>query len=106
MATAIDTKPTPILSQHLMVSIKGKIVRNKRFNGSVLTTVITPAPDEYSRPSYVEIRSKTRLGDIDEEITVSAKLGGFEGRPFTTTDKDTGEQIRVLPVNHTLDLVE
>lgn len=106
MATALDTKPTPITNQHLVVSIKGKIVRSRRYNGSTYTTLITPAPDAYSRPSVVEVRSESRVGDVDQEVTVTAKVGGYERKAFMTTDKDTGEQKRVIPVDHTLDLVE
>ena len=106
MATAIDTKPTPITNQHMVVTIKGKILRARRYDGQMRTTLVTPAPDAYSRPSLVEVRSKSRLGDIDEETIVTAKLGGYERKHFMATDKETGEQVKVFPIEHILEVAE
>lgn len=88
------------------VQIIGKVVRTRRYQEFTYTTIICPAADEYSKPSIVEIRSNRKFGEKDEIINCVAVLGGFEGKPYETKDKDTGEIGRVTPVTHFLDFVE
>lgn len=90
----------------LQVLVVGKVTRSRRFEQFFYTTVICPAPDPYSKPAVIEIRSKQRLGERDEEIRVTAELGGFEGRSYQVTDKETGERRTLIPVNHFLNAVE
>jgi hypothetical protein len=68
--------------------------------------MITPAPDAYSRPSTIEVRSKNKLGEIGEEISVSCKLGGYTRKPYRITDKDTNETSMITPVDLTLEAIE
>ena len=75
-------------------------------HGRIDTQVITPAPDAYSRPQIVEIRGKSVIGDVGDEVSVFAMLGGFSKSPFDSKDKNTGEIIKVYPVSMTLDLIE
>lgn len=89
----------------LHVNIAGKITRVRRHEKFVYTTVICPAKDAYSRPSVVEIRSKARFGEVDEEARVTAELGGYEGKSYGVTDRETGERKTLVPVNLFLDLV-
>jgi hypothetical protein len=70
------------------------------------TRIVTPAPDPYSRPQTVEVRSRQRLGQAGEEVTVQAQLGGYTRKPFRSTDKETGETTMVTPVDLTLDAIE
>jgi hypothetical protein len=89
------------------VLIEGKVLRARRYQASqFFTAVATPAPDPYSRPQIVEIRSKSRFAEPDQAIKVRCKLGGYEGRQYRVTDKDTGETRMAQPVSLTLDLVE
>lgn len=90
----------------MTVRVIGKITRTRRHEQFTYTTVITPAPDAYSKPSVVEIRSKQRFGERDEEIDVMATLGGYEGRSYRITDRETGEVKMLVPVNTYLDLIE
>ncbi|ENO8811903.1 hypothetical protein ACCE85_003963 [Photobacterium damselae] len=94
--------------KNLQLNVTGKVLRARNYDGMIYTTVICPAKDAYSRPSIVEIRSKSRLGaQVDEEIKgVLCELSGFEGKAYRVTDRDTGEQRQIKPVNHFLDLVE
>ncbi len=87
------------------VSIMGKVVRVRRYEQFFYTAVICPAVDVYNKPQIVEIRSKSRFADSDEEITVTAVLGGYEGKPYQVTDRE-GERRKLVPVHHFLDLVE
>jgi hypothetical protein len=88
------------------VLIGGKVVEVRPASGSIYTQVILPAPDEYTSPQRVEIVSKRRIGNKDDQITQVCDLGGFLGREFTTTDKDTGEKVNRRSVNMVLRAVE
>lgn len=88
------------------VTVKGKIDAVRRHEQVRYTRILTPAPDAYSRPQVVEVRSKAQLGQRGDEITITAKLGGYTRKPFKTTDKETGEITMVTPVDMTLDAVE
>lgn len=88
------------------VFVVGRIEGSKAYEGKRYTQVMTPAADAYSRPQLVEIRSKARLGEKGEEISRECILGGFQRKAYETKDKQTGEVIKVVPIEHTLDLLE
>lgn len=88
------------------VLIMGKVLRVRRYEKFFYTTIICPAEDAYSRPQVVEVRSKARFTDIDEEARAVALLGGFEGKAYAVTDRETGERRQLVPVNLFLDLLE
>ena len=98
---AASVKPVP-----MQVLVTGRLESMRRYEGKVYTHVLTPAPDAYTRPQLVEIRSNKRLGDKHDEVTVTCQLGGYQRKPYHVTDKETGERMTVVPVDHTLDLVE
>lgn len=99
VSSAVNGKPLNVL-------LIGKVIRSRRFEQFFYTTVICPAPDPYSRPAVVEVRSKSRIGDLDDEIRVNAELGGFEGRSYQVTDRETGERRTLTPVNLFLNAIE
>lgn len=90
----------------MQVIVAGRIEISKTYEGKRYTQILTPAPDAYSRPQLVEIRSKTKLGERGEEVSAQCVLGGFQRKPYEVKDKNTGEVVKVVPVEHTLDLVE
>lgn len=90
----------------LVCNVVGKVTRVRRYEKFVYTTVICPAKDEYSKPSVVEIRAKNRFAEVDDKVNVSAEIGGYEGKSYTVTDRESGERKTLIPVNHFLDLVE
>jgi hypothetical protein len=90
----------------MQVIVKGKIDANRRYESSRYTRILTPAPDAYSRPQTIEVRSKAKLGEIGDEITVPCKLGGYTRKPYRVTDKETGEQSMITPVDLTLEVIE
>jgi hypothetical protein len=92
--------------QPMQVQVRGRLEKSRLYEGKRYSQIITPAPDAYSRPQIVEVRSKGRLGDIGEEVSVSCVLGGFSRKPYKVTDKQTGEMVTVTPVDHTLDVVD
>ena len=97
-------KSAPVALMQVMV--KGRIDARRRHEQTRYTRIVTPAPDPYSRPQTVEIRSKSQLGEIGDEVTVLAQLGGYTRKAFRMTDKETGETSMVTPVDLTLDAIE
>ena len=98
-ATTAKTIPMQVL-------VRGRIDAVRRHDKTTYTRIITPAPDPYSRPQTVEVRSKQRFGPPGEEIDQLGILGGYARKPFRITDKETGETTMVNPIDMTLDAVE
>lgn len=105
MAEAIALKPAGAPA-YMIVTVRGKILRARRYLQDTLTAIVTPAKDEYSKPQIVQVRSKRKLGEIDEVVVVECEVGGYERKQYELTDKDSGEVTRIKPVEHTLDVVE
>lgn len=100
-----DLKIAPALPP-MQMRIVGRVEAVKRFQSKHYTRVITPAPDLYSKPSVIDIRSKDRIGQKADEIAVICVLSGFPGRPFKVTDSATGEITTTTSCQHLVDLVE
>lgn len=103
---SIDAGRVAASHKFMQVPVKGRIEAQSTFEGVRYTRVITPAVDSYSKPQVLEIRSKTRLGDVGDESIFICTLGGYMRKPYTVTDQKTGEVRKVQPVEMTLDLVE
>lgn len=99
MSTAQTLKPMQTL-------VHGRVEAVRTHDGVRYTRVLTPAPDAYSRPQTVEIRSKQPLAPKGDEVKVICSLGGYTRKPFEMKDKQSGEIIKITPVDHTLDAVE
>lgn len=74
----------------MRVTIIGRIAQVRKHEGARYTVITCAAPDPYSHPVTVEVRSKGELGAKDEETTVRCLLGGWSRR-FKYTERDTGE---------------
>lgn len=98
--------PLPGKLNPMQVVVRGRIDASRSHEKTRYTRIVTPAPDPYSRPQTIEIRSKGQLGQRGEEVTVMAQLGGYTRKPFRSTDKETGETTMVIPVDLTLDAIE
>ena len=88
------------------VWIVGRCLRVRRHETHVYTVVICPAVDAYSKPQVVEFRSKARFAEKEEDCSVIGAVGGYEGKSYTITDRETGERKTLQPVNMFMDLVE
>lgn len=88
-----------------VATLSGKIDAVKAVDKGFYTHLVTPAPDAYSHPQVLEIRSKKRLGQIGEEIRVGVNIGGFR-RKFQYDDKNTGEEKKGESVRISLDAIE
>jgi hypothetical protein len=99
VATTAKTIPMQVL-------VRGRIDAVRRHDKTTYTRIITPAPDPYSRPQTVEIRSKQRLGQPGDQLTQLGLLGGYARKPFRITDKETCVTSMVTRIDMTLDAVE
>jgi hypothetical protein len=106
VVTKMETKKDAAALSLMQVVVRGRLEKARSYEGKRYSQILTPAPDAYSRPQIVEVRSKNRLGDVGDEVTVTCKLGGFSRKPYKVTDKQSGEVVTVTPVDHTLDVVE
>lgn len=52
-----------------------------------LQLLVTPAPDPYSMPSVVELKSKDPLGQEGEDWSGFIKIGGYPNN-YEVTDRD------------------
>lgn len=81
--------------------ITGRIITARKLNTQqgplILTVLRLPAPDQYSHPSTIELRSTERLGENDTDWSGYVRLGGMPNNyNRTEVDRDTGEQ-RSIP---------
>ncbi len=78
--------------------LAGRVNSVRKADDTVYTEVTLPAPDQYSQPAVVEVRSRKRLAQAGETIEVLVTCGGYRGKSFVYTDKDTGERFSRRPV--------
>ncbi|MBX9935730.1 MAG: single-stranded DNA-binding protein [Burkholderiaceae bacterium] len=86
--------------------IAGRLESFRRFEDVRLSLVAIPAPDPYSRPGIVEIRSNAVLGQRGDDVQVLCKIGGYKRKAYEVVDKKTGESTTVVPIQNTFDAVE
>ncbi|GAA7769425.1 hypothetical protein HpMS107_51480 [Helicobacter pylori] len=109
MSATAENTVRPIAAAQIkpmQVVVRGRVEASRTYEGVRYTRVMTPAADAYSRPQVVEVRSKQRLGEKGEEVTVLCAVGGYQRKTYKATDKDTGEVVTITPVDVTLDAVE
>lgn len=91
------------------VLIRGRILSRRSITtqqGKLwLTLVAMPAPDPYSHPATVEVKSDKALGQSQDDVEVLCRLGGSR-RTFQVTDKETGERLTVATADNSLTAVE
>lgn len=90
----------------MRVRVVGRIESSRTHEADRFTRVLTPAPDAYSRPQILEVRSKGRdkLGEAGDDVDLTCTLGGYPRKAFRVTDA-SGETRMVTPIEHTLELV-
>lgn len=105
--SAVPNTPSPSARQMPMqVLVVGRIEHSSRFEGKTTARIISPAPDPYSRPAVVAVRSKSSFGSVGDEVSILCRVGGYTRKAFRATDKETGEVKNVTPVDITLDAIE
>lgn len=95
----------PAIGVALLAGRVGNARKINGTNGSYWLTLVTmAAPDEFSSPSTVELRSKQKLGDRDDIWRGKVRISGFR-RSYKTTDQETGEQRAVQTADIRLEVI-
>lgn len=88
--------------------ISGRIVSVRAINTQNgrqwLTLVKLPAPDEFTSPQTLEVRSKDKPGAPGEDLHCKVRLGGWP-RSYEAKDRDTGELTTVRTAEVRLEIV-
>lgn len=92
-----------------VVSLKVRITGARRIttkNGKLwLTLCKLPAPDEFSAPQTLELRSTERLGAEGEDWQGKCRIGGYP-RSYPVVDAETGEKTTVYTAEVNLTVIE
>lgn len=103
-----ESKPTLSMKPNTAM-IVGKCTQvQRRLIGSenlYLHLVITPAPDEYTSPGILEVQSRKKLCEKDENVRALVLVTGYRNN-FKATDKETGEIQAVNSARVTLRAIE
>ena len=57
--------------------IRGRITDVNRNENGCYTRITLPAPDQYSSPQSIEVRSKSMLGKPQDDVSVRVSIAGF-----------------------------
>lgn len=103
------TVSTPGVNSTGHALLRGRIAAKRAIqtrNGRQFITIVKlPAPDEFTSPQTVELRSGKPLGEVGETVAVKVAVGGF-GRSYQTTNQETGEKVTVQTADNSLTVVE
>jgi len=108
-ATAENVKNISTNKRIAESHLRGRILQVRRVKTGQgirhFTLLIMPAADEFTSPSTVEVSSVAKLGDKNEEVDVTVKIGGYR-RSYNSVDKETGESVTVMTSNMSLTAIE
>jgi len=99
-ASALITAPR---IRTLETAISGRVAEKgvrQLDNGTVLTRIVIPAPDEFSHPQTVEVRSERRIAQPGQDVKIVARISSYR-RTFRLKDGSQGDAIE-----HNLYVVE
>jgi hypothetical protein len=83
------TRPQIAKNQVLIV---GRVKEVRRTDNATYTSVVLPAPDEYSQPQIVEVASTGMIGRPMEDVQIKCAIGGY-GKKFQRKDGTAGTQV-------------
>ena len=84
-----------------VATLRGRLEKSEVFNGQRYSTIMTPAPDQYSHPQRLRVRSNKELGIVGQDVTVGVTIGGFRRTWAQRIDPSTGE---VKPGGEAIDI--
>lgn len=109
MSEAVKAQPLSAPTLPLVAFLTGRIAARRAINTrdgrQFITIVKLPAPDEYTSPQTVELRSRIPLGEFGDTFSGKVRIGGY-GRSYQATDPETGEKRTVQTADNSLTVVE
>lgn len=112
--SAVAPLPSTPGASLLSALVAGKIVSKARSfktqDGRIFLTLLKlAAPDEFTSPGTIELRSRAQLGEVGDIWRGKVRITGF-GRSFASkrTDPETGEveTTQVRTAENRLDVIE
>lgn len=85
--------------------LQGRLLKIQKRAENFIHLVVLPAPDSYTSPATVEIVAKSRLAQVEDDIRVRVRIGGYR-RTYNATDRETGETRPVTTADVRLFAVE
>jgi len=73
-------------------TIEGRVDFVSNANGVFYSVVMLPAPDSYSRPAAVSVKSRNQIGQPGQEITIDCRVDGFS-KSFRRKDNTEGREV-------------
>lgn len=101
MNAVVNTPAAPQAMKSNQAVVIGKVESKRKHDKFTYTVVLLAAPDPYTRPDVLEVRSRQSIGDVGEQVKCLVTLGGFKRKPFQTEDGRTVQTVSVM-----LDAVE
>ncbi|MNV43017.1 hypothetical protein D3C71_1347200 [compost metagenome] len=65
--------------------------RDPKWPPTIYTDIVVPAADEYSSPVTYQVRSRSRLAEKDQDVSVRVALKSFAGRRTIQTQSGPKE---------------
>lgn len=107
LPTSQGATPSAILTALVAGKIVQKPRRFRAADGSVYLTLLRlAAPDEFTAPGTIELRSRAPLGEVGDVWRGKVRITGY-GRSFPSKpDPETGEVSQVRTADNRLEVVE
>lgn len=80
------------------IATKSKLIKSSVGPNYYITLLTTPAPDQFSSPGTVTIRSSAPIGDPGESWQGWGTLGGYKRTIPARTNPETGEMRAAVSV--------
>lgn len=108
--TAVETlKPSKPLA-YCHARVKGRIANRRKQNAQGgtfwLTVIKTPARDEFSHPSTIEVTSDRPLGEVGDDWEGVVEISGYARAFNSKPDPETGEIKKINSAQNHLRVVE
>lgn len=106
MADAAAVQAAPVAQVgHVVIfgRVQGSTRRRTSDGTSYRTRVQLPAPDQFSSPQLVEVRSSENIGQPETDVRIVVKVGGYP-RSYQTQD-ELGDKVTVRTAENVLTFV-
>lgn len=80
MATASSSNVPELTLSGRATYIREVPSRDPKWPPTIYTDIVVPAADEYSSPVTYQVRSRSRLAEKDQDVSVRVALKSFAGR--------------------------
>lgn len=98
-----QTKEAPVSPG--CVALFGRIERYVPVGDGLSVVLALPAPTNYDRPGFVQVKVPRRIGQKGDEVQITARVGGYNRKPYERRGEG-GVLETVQPCDNTLEWVD